>query len=181
MKSICVFCAAKVGIQDGYCDAARVLARELALRNITLIYGGTNVGVMGALADTMLSLGGGVVGVIPKSMIERGIVQPNLSELIVVNTLTERKDIMAERADGFIALPGGFGTLDELFDQLSRSQLNIHQKPIALLNTLGYFDALLVFISNAEQQGLLAREHRELLIDHDSPKAVIDRMVKLWE
>jgi uncharacterized protein (TIGR00730 family) len=163
MKYLCVFCGSSKGGPSIYAEAARRFGRELAARGLGLVYGGGHVGLMGILADAVLQAGGPVIGVIPRSMVERELAHRQLTELHVVETMHQRKALMADRSDGFAALPGGFGTADELFEILTWAQLGLHAKPIGLLNIAGFFDPLLAWIEHCVGQGFLRPEHRELL------------------
>lgn len=176
MKSICVYCGASRGKRPEYAALARNLGTLLARRGITLVYGGGNVGLMGVVADATLAAGGKVVGVIPRALLEREVSHGNLTELVVVNDMHERKLTMATRADGFIALPGGIGTLEELFETLTWLQLGFHGKPIALLDATGYFSALLAFLDNMVAEGFLIAAHRDLLMTATDPEELLERM-----
>ncbi len=168
LNSVCVFCGSAAGTNPVYADAARDLGRALASHNLALVYGGGRVGLMGQVASAALAAGGAVVGVIPHSLALKEIAQDDCTELIVVNTMHERKAIMADRAGGFVALPGGYGTCDELFEILTWAQLGIHQKPVALLNVNGFFTPLLVWLDHVVAEGLLRPKHRELLLVADT-------------
>jgi uncharacterized protein (TIGR00730 family) len=147
-----------------YADAARRLGVLLADRGIGLVYGAGHVGLMGILADAVLSAGGCVVGVIPQGLVDRELAHTGLTELIVVDTMHQRKALMAERSDAFIALPGGYGTLDETFEILTWAQLGLHTKPIGVLNVAGFFDGLLSWLDHAVQEGFIKTRHRDLLV-----------------
>jgi uncharacterized protein (TIGR00730 family) len=162
--SVCVFCGSAFGSRQAYRDAAAETGQELAKRGIRLVYGGGNVGLMGVIADACLATGGEVVGVIPHSMVEREIAHLGLSKLHIVGSMHERKALMAELSDAFIALPGGFGTFDELFEILTWRQIRIHSKPVGLLNVEGYFDPLLAMADHAVQEGFLRAGDRANLI-----------------
>jgi len=164
MKNICVYCGSNPGVREEYADAARNLARHLAGHGIGVVYGGASKGLMGVLADSMLAAGGSVVGVIPEALKAREIAHRNLTELHVVNSMHERKALMAELSDAFVALPGGFGTLEEIVEMLTWAQLQIHQKPCGLLNVDGYFDSLLAYFEHAEAEGFLRPQHRKMLL-----------------
>jgi len=164
MKTICVFCGSQVGTNPVHAETARELGRELAARSHTLVYGGGNVGLMGITASTTLANGGQVVGVIPHALSIKEIALENATELIVVGTMHERKAIMADRADAFVALPGGYGTCDELFEILTWGQLGIHAKPIVVLNVAGFFDPLITWADHMTREGFLKSKHRELLL-----------------
>lgn len=173
MKSVAVFCGAQTGKNQAFVDAAQAMGELVATKGLTLVYGGGNIGLMGVLADAALARGGKVVGVIPHFMKDRELAHPGLTELILVKTMHERKAIMAERSDGFLAMPGGFGTLDELCEILTWSQIGLHNKPIGILNTLGYFDSLLSFFDDAVEHGLLPEKLRAILLEAPSPDKLL--------
>src|SRR6185295_5632911 len=162
MRKLCVFCGSSAGRESGYTALAVQLAHELAQRNIGIVYGGGRVGLMGALADAALAAGGQVIGVMPQALIDREIAHRGLTELRIVGSMHERKALMAELADGFIALPGGMGTFEELCEVLTWAQLGIHKKPCGCLNTLGYYDPLLALLDHATAEQFLKPEHRSL-------------------
>jgi uncharacterized protein (TIGR00730 family) len=176
MKSVCVFCGSSSGANPAYAAAARELGRELASRKLALVYGGGRVGLMGEVASAALAAGGTVVGVIPHSLALREVAQEDCTELIVVNTMHERKAIMADRADAFAALPGGYGTCDELFEIITWAQLGIHRKPVAMLNVNGFFTPLLTWLDRVVAEGLLRPKHRELLLVADAVPQLLDRL-----
>lgn len=155
MKSICVFSGSNSGARADYIEAARQLGREIATREMELVYGGSRIGLMAAVADGALNAGGHVVGVIPETLVKREIAHTALSELHVVGSMHERKALMADRADGFVALPGGMGTLDELCEILTWAQLGLHSKPCGLLNICGYYETLLAFFAQMVQERFL--------------------------
>ena len=166
MKSICVFCGSHKGTREGYMVEAARLGRTLAERNLCLVYGGASVGLMGAVADAVINAGGRAVGVIPQSLIDMEIAHNGLADLHVVASMHERKALMAQLLDGFIALPGGIGTLEELFEIMTFAQLRFHRKPCGLLNIEGYYDKLIDFLDNAETQGFVSSAQiRYLLVD----------------
>jgi uncharacterized protein (TIGR00730 family) len=178
MKAICVYCGSASGAKAVYYEAAKRLGETLAEREITLVYGGAQVGLMGTVAEGCLQAGGKVIGVIPRffmdtpqeKLLYREIVHQGLTELHLVETMHERKAKMATLADGFIALPGGFGTLDEVFEILTWAQLDLHQKPVGFLNTGGFFDPLSQFLDHIETEGFLHTHHRRLpLFDREIP------------
>lgn len=175
MNRLCVYCGSRLGAHDAYVESARELASLLAGSNIALVYGGADKGIMGVLAASMLELGGEVIGVIPKALQEKDIAHPGLTELHVVNSMHERKSLMAVLADGFVALPGGFGTLEEIVEVLTWGQLNFHTKPCGLLNVNGYFDSLIAFLANAEKEGFLQSEHRQMLQVADTPAQLLEQ------
>jgi len=176
MKTVCVFCGSRSGGRPVYADAARRLGTALAARKMDLVYGGGHVGRMGVVADAVLCAGGHVVGVIVQSLVDRELAQEGLAELIVVDTMHQRKAIMAERADAFVALPGGYGTCDELFEILTWAQLGFHGRPIGLLNTAGFFDPLLAWLGHMVREDFLRPKHRELLLVADHAEALLDRL-----
>ncbi len=177
MKSLAVFCGSSNGHAPLYVRHARELGRALAHRDITLVYGGGCIGLMGQLADAALLAGGKVVGVIPKSLLEREVAHLSLTELIVTETMHERKSIMADRAQGFIALPGGFGTLDELFEILTWAQLGIHKRPIALLNSGGFFDQLLGWINHVANSGFIRQHDTDRLLVGTEPEPLLELLL----
>jgi uncharacterized protein (TIGR00730 family) len=162
-RRVCVFCASSSGARVEYGQQAQALGTLLAENRIGLVYGGAHVGLMGILADAALAAGGEVIGVIPHALIDREIAHRGLTQLIEVTTMHERKARMAEESDAFIALPGGFGTLDEFFEIITWAQLGIHAKPCILLNTGGYYDGLLRFLDSAVTEGFMKRENRALI------------------
>ena len=163
ITSLCVFCGSSTGRGDSYVDAARDFARLLASHEIRIVYGGASVGVMGALADAALDAGGEVVGVIPRQLVDRELAHGGLTELHVVDTMHERKALMSNLADAFVALPGGLGTLEELFEVWTWGMLGIHQKPYGLLNVDGFYDPLIAFLDHACDIGFIRREQRDRL------------------
>jgi uncharacterized protein (TIGR00730 family) len=164
---LCVFCGSSTGRHPAFADAAQVLATELARRNIEIVYGGGNIGLMGVVADAALAAGGRVIGVIPEGLVARELAHPGVSALHVVASMHERKALMADLSDGFIALPGGFGTLEEFCEVVTWTQLGIHQKPCGLLNVEGYYDGLLAFFAHA-LQGAVSQAHtlRDRGVEH---------------
>lgn len=177
MKSVCVFCGSNPGARPSYGAAAQSLGEALAARGLSLVYGGAHVGMMGTVADTVLRGGGSVLGVIPAFLAAKEIAHPGLTELRVVASMHERKALMAERADAFVALPGGFGTLDELFEILTWAQVGLHQKPCGLLNVDGFFDGLITYLDHAVKEQLLKAEHRDMLLIETTPEALLQRLV----
>lgn len=171
---ICVFCGSSCGNNELYANAAREMGRTLAQRGIELVYGGGRVGLMGALADAALTAGGAVIGVMPQSLVNREIQYTGLTRLHVVATMHERKTKMAELADGFIALPGGAGTLEEIFEQWTWAQLGIHHKPCGFVNTNGYFDPLRKMVGQMVSEGFLRPEHASMLLFNTEPAAIVD-------
>jgi len=174
MKRICVFCGSSSGSQPEYRACAEELAVELTRRNIGLVYGGGNVGLMGAIANAMLDAGGEAVGVIPEHLMTREIGHNRLTKLHVVRSMHERKALMADLADAFIALPGGFGTLEEFFEILTWSQLGLHAKPCGVVNVLGYYSPLLAMLDHAVEQRFLKSQNRALVLARDSPSELLE-------
>jgi uncharacterized protein (TIGR00730 family) len=173
MRRVCVFCGSSPGAGAGYADAAGRLGRALAGAGIGLVYGGAHVGLMGILADAVLAAGGHVTGVIPRSLVDREIAHRGLSELRVVGSMHERKALMAELAGGFIALPGGMGTMEELFEVLTWAQLGMHEKPCGLLDAAGYFSRLLGFLDHMVAERFLRPEYRAMLLVDDDPARLL--------
>jgi uncharacterized protein (TIGR00730 family) len=176
MKSIAVYCGAATGADARYADAARDMARALVDHNIALVYGGGKVGLMGVIADEVLRLGGEATGVIPKALVEREVGHAGLTRLFVVKDMHERKAMMSELADGFIAMPGGMGTLEELFEMVTWAQLGIHAKPIGLLNVNGYYDGLAQFVGHMVTEGFVRPHHADLLALDASPDALLRKL-----
>ena len=174
MRRLCVFCGSSVGYRPECRDAARSFGALLAGRGIGLVYGAGHVGLMGVLADAALQYGGTVTGVIPQALVDKELAHRTLTELHVVDTMHQRKALMADLADGFIALPGGFGTADELFEILTWGQLGLHAKPIGLVNVEGYFNALLTWLDYTVREQLVRPEHRQLLLAAEDPGQVLD-------
>ncbi|HYS18707.1 MAG TPA: TIGR00730 family Rossman fold protein [Candidatus Binatia bacterium] len=175
MKRICVFCGASEGGRPAYAEAARRLGGELVARGLGLVYGGCAVGLMGVLADTVLHHGGEVIGVIPEPLVARELAHSGLTELRVVGSMHERKATMASLVDGFVALPGGLGTLDETFEALTWAQLGIHGKPVGVLNVEGYWDGLRRVMDHAVQERFVRPEYAALLLFADTPADLLDR------
>ena len=175
LKNICVYLGSNTGRTPVYVEQARGLGRELARRGIGLVYGGSNVGLMGALADAALEAGGRVVGILPERLQAKEVAHLGLTELHIVATMHERKRTMAEMSDGFIALPGGAGTLEEIFETWTWAQLGFHAKPCGLLNIAGYYDKLAAFLDHAAQERFMREEHRAMLMIESSPAALLDR------
>ena len=163
MKNICVYCGSSPGVSENYGIAARQLAAQLVSQNLGLVYGGGNVGLMGIIADEVLRLGGQVTGVIPQALMDKEVGHTGLSKLHIVANMHERKAMMAELSDAFIAMPGGIGTLEELFEVLTWSQLGFHEKPIGLYNTNGFYQKLHDFLLHTVEQGFLRAGHLDLL------------------
>lgn len=175
---LCVFCGSSPGANPAFADAARVLATELALRQIGIVYGGGNVGLMGVVADAALAAGGEVIGVIPQGLVARELAHQGVTALHVVESMHQRKALMAELADGFIALPGGFGTLEEFCEVVTWTQLGVHAKPCGLLNVAGYYDGLLAFLAHALKEEFLRPTHFEIVVSGSDPGALIDRVLE---
>jgi uncharacterized protein (TIGR00730 family) len=174
MKRICVFLGSSVGLRPEYADAARQLGRELVRRSLGLVYGGANLGLMAILADSVLAEGGEVIGVIPQMLVEKEIAHQGLTELHVVDSMHERKALMADLADGFIALPGGLGTFEEFFEVWTWGQLGLHAKPCGLLDVCGYFHHLIQFLDHAVEERFLRQENRNLLLWATEPDKLLD-------
>jgi len=171
-----VFCGSSLGRSPAYAAAARGLGREMVARNVGLVYGGAGVGLMGVLADTVMAAGGEVIGVIPRHLVAREIAHPAVGDLRVVETMHERKALMAELGDGFVALPGGAGTLEELFEAWTWAQLGLHIKPCGVLNVDGYFDSLLRLVQHTVGEGFMRAEYAAMLIAESEPAALLDRL-----
>jgi uncharacterized protein (TIGR00730 family) len=176
IKTLCVFCASANGADPAYKAAATELGAALAGRGIGLVYGGASVGLMGAVADATLAGGGTVIGVIPHVLVDKEVTQGNCTELHVVDTMHTRKALMSERSDGYLILPGGYGTFEELFEVLAWQQLELHQKPICLLNTNGFYDGMLSFLDHCVAQGVLKPKARATLLVADT---VADALAQL--
>jgi uncharacterized protein (TIGR00730 family) len=172
---ICVFTGSRHGARNEYADAAKQLGRELVARNYGLVYGGGNVGLMTVIADTVLEMNGHVTGVIPNALVGKEVAHLGLSDLRVVHSMHERKALMAELSDGFVAMPGGIGTMEEFFEVLSWAQLGVHEKPCGLLNVAGYYDPLIQFLDRAVEQDFIKPKHRGLLIVENDPAKLLDR------
>jgi uncharacterized protein (TIGR00730 family) len=175
-KRLCIFCGSKAGDKEVYAHATRRLGEIMAEGGFGLVYGGGHIGLMGVLADAVLAAGGEAIGVIPKSMMDAELAHTKLTQLHIVDTMHQRKAMMADLADGFAALPGGFGTGDELFEILTWAQLHYHTKPIGLLNVAGFFDPLLAWLDRAVEDGFLKLKHRRLLIEADEAVDLLDRL-----
>jgi len=176
VKRVCVFAGSSAGRRQAYAAAAVDLGRALAARQLGLVYGGARVGLMGILADAALAAGGQVIGVIPSALAAKEIAHTGLTELHSVASMHERKALMADLADAFIALPGGWGTLEEVFEILTWTQLGLHQKPTGLLNVQGYFDGLLSFLDHSVQEGFLKREYGAMISVADTPDRLLEML-----
>ncbi len=176
MRRICVFAGSSRGLRPEYGEAAAALGRELAARGIALVYGGASRGLMGAIADSALAAGGEVIGVLPKGLFATEVAHTGLTELREVGSMHERKALMADLASAFIALPGGFGTFDELFEVVTWAQIGIHRKPIGLLDVEGYFEPLLALVRHATHEGFIPEGQATLLLRETDPARLLDRM-----
>lgn len=177
VKSLCVYCGANGGVSPRYAEAARMLARGMVELNLSLVYGGGNVGLMGVIADEVLRLGGEVSGVIPAALVEREVGHTGLTRQFIVKDMHERKAMMASLSDGFIAMPGGMGTMEELFEMLTWSQLGIHSKRVGLLNVDGFYDSLVGFIAHATSQGFIRPQHAQMMMVEAEPGALLRRFL----
>jgi uncharacterized protein (TIGR00730 family) len=175
MKSVCVYCGSNPGRQEVYSSAARALAKTLVARKLRLVYGGASTGIMGLLADTVLQLGGQAVGVMPEALVQKELAHTKLTELHITQSMHERKTLMAELSDAFIALPGGIGTLEEIFETWTWAQLGFHSKPCGLLNVQGYFDLLTTFLDHAVAEQFVKEPGRSMLMVDSDPEALLDR------
>ncbi|WP_226668489.1 TIGR00730 family Rossman fold protein [Microbulbifer aggregans] len=176
MKKICVYCGSSPGRRPEYLAATEALAEELVRRDIGLVYGGAGIGIMGAMADAVVARGGHVTGIIPHALANREVVHSGLNELRVVGSMHERKALMEDVSDGFIALPGGLGTLEELFEILTWSQLGFHRKPCGLLNVAGYYDGLIRFLDHTVAEELVADQYRKMLLQAEDPAQLLTQM-----
>jgi uncharacterized protein (TIGR00730 family) len=177
MKRICVYCGSNPGLNPRFKAAAIELGNELLSRDIGLVYGGASVGIMGVIADTVLAGGGEAIGVIPKALNEKEIAHTGLTKLHVVTSMHERKALMAELSDGFIALPGGWGTMEEIFEVLTWAQLGFHQKPCGLLNEQGYYDHLFAFLQHAIEQEFVKAEYRPMLMIEPDASSILNSFI----
>ena len=176
MKSVCVFCGSSMGLRPAYKLAAQELSESLVQRGLTLVYGGGNVGLMGAIADAVLAVDGQVIGVIPEFLVAKELAHPGLTQLHVVDSMHERKALMAQLSDAFIALPGGYGTLEEFCEVLTWAQLGLHQKPQGLLNVEGYYDPLLRFFDHAVTEQFVKPIHRSLVLSAAEPEDLLNQL-----
>ena len=179
-KKICVFTGSRHGLSPEYAGAAKQLGQELVARGYGLVYGGGNVGLMNVIADTVLGLAGEVVGVIPDSLVSKEVAHRGLTELRVVGSMHERKALMAELSDGFIAMTGGIGTMEEFFEVLSWAQLGLHDKPCGLLNASRYYDSLIQFLDHAVAEDFVKPKHRALMLVEDQAAKLLDRFEQSW-
>ena len=177
MKRICVYCGSKAGVNPMYREAATAMGEALVRRELGLVFGGGRIGLMGAVADAVMSAGGEAIGVIPEALMAVEVGHAGLTELRVVGSMHERKAAMAELADGFIAMPGGFGTLEEFFEMTTWSQLGLNTKPLGLLNTDDYYSALLSFVEHTVKEGFVRPGHRDLILADEDPDRLIDTML----
>ncbi len=180
MQQLCVFCASSIGNDPAFTLAAESLGRALAQRKIGLVYGGGNIGLMGVIADAGLNAGGQVIGVIPQALVDKELAHHGVTELRIVNSMHERKALMTELSDGFIALPGGFGTLEEFCEILTWAQLGLHKKPFGLLNISGFYNHFLKFLDHIVETRLLRPQHRSLILDAKSVEDLLTRL-STWE
>ena len=176
LRSVCVFCGSQGGVRPEYLETARALGGSLARRGITTVYGGGHIGMMGAVADSALAAGGCVIGVIPEHLMRPEVAHQKLDELIVVDSMHTRKRTMAERSDAFVVLPGGYGTFEEMFEMLTWLQLQLHAKPVGIVNVVGYFDRLLDFLRHASDEGFIRPEYWDLLIVEPGVDLLIERL-----
>jgi uncharacterized protein (TIGR00730 family) len=176
VQRLCVFCGSSSGARPLYAEAAAQLGRDLASSKIALVFGGGRVGLMGILADSVLSAGGQAIGVMPRALVEKEIAHTSLTELHVVESMHQRKALMADLADAFLLLPGGFGSWEEFFEVVTWLQLGIHSKPCAVLNVAGYYDMLLSLTSHALKEGFLRSAHKEMLIVEEDPVRLLGRL-----
>jgi hypothetical protein len=178
VQRICVFCGSRPGLDPQHVEAATAVGTTLARHGIGIVYGGASIGVMGALANAALAAGGEVIGVIPRSLFERETAHTGLTELRVVDTMHERKAMMADLSDAFVTLPGGIGTLEELFEVWTWAHLDIHRKPIGILNVAGFYDPLRQFMDAIVDAGFLVNKSRALVLEGDAPEELLARLVE---
>jgi uncharacterized protein (TIGR00730 family) len=176
LQNLCVYCGSNSGTRPEYAAETRRFAQALVDQDIGLIYGGASIGLMGVVADTVLAAGGTATGVIPRALLRKEVVHHGLSELVITESMHARKAKMAALADAFVALPGGIGTFEELFEIWTWAQLGFHRKPCALFNTLGYFDPLVQFLDHAVEEGFLQSMHRSMLMVSDSPENLLEAL-----
>ena len=178
MRRVCVFCGSKVGHNSLYREAAEMLGKLLVERGLGLVYGGGSVGLMGVIADAVLAAGGEVIGVIPEMLATKELLHTGVSNMHRMHSMHARKAKMAELADAFVALPGGFGTFEELLEIITWAQLGIHHKPVGLLNVAGYYDPLVQFVEHAISEGFIKAKHRELIVVASDPATLLEAMLK---
>ncbi len=178
LKNVCVYCGSSPGRDPAYAEAARGLGRALVARGLGLVYGGASVGIMGVVADAVLALGGSVTGVIPEALARKEVAHGGLTELIVTSSMHERKTRMARLADAFVALPGGVGTLEEIFEAWTWAQLGLHGKPCGFLNVAGYYDGLIAFLDHAVAERFVKEPHRAMLVVSGDPGDLLDRFAE---
>ena len=178
MKRICVFCGSSLGVQKDFVETARDMGTAMVKRGLGLVYGGGNIGLMGIIAETVLKEGGEVIGVIPESLVEKEYAFHDITDLRIVKTMHARKALMNDLSDGFVALPGGFGTLEEICEMITWAQLGIHHKPCGFLNTQGFFHSLLAFFDHQVQQGFITPSNRSLVFEAKDPDRLLDLMLK---
>ncbi|HEY6555346.1 MAG TPA: TIGR00730 family Rossman fold protein [Vicinamibacteria bacterium] len=176
MKRVCVFCGSRMGRDPRYRDAATAVGRSLVRRGLGLVYGGGGIGLMSVVADAVLEGGGSVVGIIPHGLAAREVAHRGVTEMRVVPSMHARKALMAEMSDAFVALPGGFGTFEELFESVTWAQLGIHAKPLGLLNVAGYFDHLVKLVDKSVEEGFVPEVGRDLMVVDDEPESLLDRL-----
>ena len=180
MERLCVFCGSQSGFRREYAEQARRLGRTLVRNDIGMVYGGGNVGLMGEIADTVLAEGGEAIGIIPEALVTKEVAHERLTELHVVRSMHERKALMAEMSDGFIALPGGFGTLEELFEVITWGHLGLHDKPFGLLNVQNYYAPLIALLDHAQAEGFVSVAQREFVLEERDPDRLI-ALLSRWQ
>jgi uncharacterized protein (TIGR00730 family) len=180
LGSVCVFCGSNPGARPEYAEAARLLGERIAGRGLRLVYGGGGIGLMGVVADAALAAGGEVVGVIPQHLVDRELAHPGVTDLRITGSMHERKALMADLAGGFVALPGGLGTLEELFEILTWSQLGLQSKPCGLLDVAGFFEPLLAFLDHTVAERFVSAEHRQLVLADRDPDELLDKL-EAWQ
>jgi len=178
MQRLCVFCGSKSGTDDRYRESAAEFGRLMSADGVELVFGGGSVGLMGVIADAVLEAGGNVIGVLPEMLATKELCHPGVADMRLVSDMHQRKAVMAELADTFVALPGGYGTFEELFEVVTWAQLGIHRKNIGLLNVAGYFDPLVRFLDHAVQEGFIKEKHRGLIVVEERPDALLSRLRK---
>lgn len=176
MQRVCVFCGSKAGTKPLYAEETRRFGQLLVQRSLGLVFGAGHIGLMGVLADEVLRHGGQAIGVIPQALVDKELAHRGLTHLHICETMHQRKALMADLADAFVALPGGYGTADEFFEILTWAQLGLHAKPIGLLNTAGYFDPLLAWVEHTVREGFMRDKHRRLLLVAQEPAALLEAL-----